>query len=200
MTDEFMSTYQFMNKQKQREAELRVKAKKLEEEHQLELKAYERGQINYENMEAVAEKPQYAKKKEVFEARKQAGRIKTANALANNKDVVEQTCDNGHDLFVTRRTNKMDPKCFHCESDIKYKEQMITCTGNCKVSMCLKCSGCSNAHVVHRKIVREPLSAKSNSCLRCMKGLAHEQAVNWCFDCEQAFCPEECNREAQQVD
>ena len=65
-----------------------------------------------------------------------------AKAMANNKDFIEQTCDNGHDLYVSRRTKKMDAQCFHCHDEIPFKAQMITCTGSCNVSMCLKCSGC----------------------------------------------------------
>ena len=133
---------------------------------------------------------------------KSNGRIKTTN-ISDDKNVIEQVCDNGHELYVTRRTKQLDTNCFHCADKIAYKEQMITCTGSCKVSMCLKCSGCCNAHVVHRKIVNEPLPAKNNSCLRCMTSLSKQEAVNWCFECSQAFCPEQCNQQTptpMQVD
>ena len=104
----------------EKKKEQRLKARMLEKQHAQELKAYERGRINYDQIEA-AEKPGLTKKQELFEAKKEAGRIKMANAISNNKNVIEQTCDNGHDLYVSRRTKKMDAQCFHCNDEIPYK-------------------------------------------------------------------------------
>ncbi len=59
MTTEFMGNFQFMNQEKQKEQ--RLKARMLEKQHAQELKAYERGRINYDQIEAE-EKPGLTKK------------------------------------------------------------------------------------------------------------------------------------------
>ena len=186
MTREFMAEFEFTNLQKRLEQEKNEKDASEDK--------------NY--FYAVEEEPEQVisareRKQEVFEAKREQHRMKTQNALAKDMTLTEQTCNNGHQLYVARRTKKNDPRCFHCNDEILYKAQMITCTGKCGCSMCLKCSGCCNGHVLHRKIVKEPLSTKNNSCLRCMKGLGKAQAVNWCVDCKQAFWAENCGRESQ---
>lgn len=190
MTIEFMNSYKYMSKNAQKEAQLREKAREMEERHQMELRMYEKADAQYEEV-LIAEKPNGGKK-EIFEPKKSGGRFVLDEKVSQNPNVSVSSCDNGHDLFVAKRTKKHDSKCFHCNDDIKYKEQMITCTGNCNISKCLKCSGCANAHVVHRKKLTEPLSAKNDSCLKCMNNLSNEKIVNWCYDCNKAFCPDQC--------
>ena len=140
MTIEFMSSDKYMSKKAQKEAQLREKARELEERHQLEARMYEKADAQYEEV-LIAEKPNGGKK-DIFEAKKSNSRFVLSENVNGDPNVSVSSCDNGHDLFVARRTKKHDSKCFHCKDDIKYKQQMITCTGTCNISKCLKCSGC----------------------------------------------------------
>mmetsp|Transcript_25483 Transcript_25483/g.29961 ORF Transcript_25483/g.29961 Transcript_25483/m.29961 type:complete len:114 (+) Transcript_25483:2605-2946(+) len=108
--------------------------------------------------------------------------------------MVELKCDNGHGLYVTRWTKKDSANCSKCKSAIKYKDQMVTCPNkSCETTFCMRCSGCVNGHVVHTRVLNEPLPARADSCLRCLRSLQKDLSVKWCSECSTAYCAEGCD-------
>lgn len=111
-------------------------------------------------------------------------------------DIEVEVCDEGHGLYVTRRTKQLDPDCDICGDPIPYRAQSITCAGDCRVSYCLKCSGCVNAHVTHRRFLDDAeLEPRKQNCLRCTRYLGKNDEVKWCLDCNHAYCPDRCSEE-----
>ena len=80
--------------------------------------------------------------KEQVKPKSDAGKRK--NFVDFPGDIDLQLCDNGHKLYMTERKSELEDYCYHCESEIKFGANCITCTGKCPVTYCFQCSGCPN--------------------------------------------------------
>ena len=105
------------------------------------------------------------------------------------------TCPNGHDLYVTLRSKRYEGSCNLCGVEIPIKTRCIVSTGKqSRIAYCMNCSGCPNDHVVHTRILNEKIEAKNSRCLRCRQDLRKKESVRYCFECENALCPDGCER------
>ena len=89
------------------------------------------------------------------------------------ENVIESKDDQGNSLYVTMWTKKEATNCQRCKSQIEYRQQVVTSTApRSDFVHCMKCSGCANGHVLHRRLCdKEPLETKNDSCMGCMRSL-----------------------------
>ena len=120
--------------------------------------------------------------------------VATNSAELAAQGITEMKCDNGNGLYVTRWTKKESTNCSKTKKPIKYKDQYVTCTCSpSETAYHMEASGCPNGHVLHHRVLHEPLPPRNDSCLRCMRSLQKEMSVKWCIECNAAFCPEGCD-------
>jgi len=219
MTDEFMSNFEFMQadlrKAQQQRNLQRGQTPKQQAQFKLtfsekdDMSGSARSQRSSQGSAGSAEytmhmvPPTSGRNRETFQQKKEGGVMRTVKEQQASNGVIQQVCDNGHDLYVTHWTKKgASSNCSKCKSKISYKDKMVTCTQpSCETTTCMNCSGCVNGHVVHRRIIGDtPLTAKNNSCLRCATSLTKELSVKWCNDCNQAYCPAGCQHEMKRID
>jgi len=68
----------------------------------MELEMLDKADAQYEEV-LIAEKPNGGKKS-VFEAKKSNNRFVLSENVGQNPNVSVSSCDNGHDLYVSKRT------------------------------------------------------------------------------------------------